>query len=133
MTTTALENRAIQRELDNDSDIKCVSLKDGLSANHPLMLAAIKVFDLGGLGPTGWEPEITDQDSLVFDDSLPPSFSPYVLALCTDTLMWHLLKLCNGDENLMWFEDPDGRKHTRDNYHEWLPVSHILRDVRRDS
>jgi len=105
MSTTAIE-----KELLEDSDIKLVSLKDGLPANHPLLLAAIKVVDLGGLGPTGWEPEITDQDALVFDDSLPPSNSPYVFALCTDTLMWHLLKLCNGDEDLMWFEDPDGRK-----------------------
>jgi hypothetical protein len=89
-------------------------------------------FTLRSLAPTGWEPEVTENDTLVFDSSRSFNDTPYDFALRKDTLTWYLLKTVVGPEGLVYFEDCQGKKHDQDSYIESLPVKGILRNVSRD-
>lgn len=122
----------IKQELLNDADGEPISVRDGLPVLHREVLASIKSFEVGNFDPTGWEPEITKDDTLVFDISIGYDDVHYVFALHRDSLTWHLLKTGQGPDGLVCFEDCQGKKHDRDSYIEALPVKYILRNVSQE-
>jgi hypothetical protein len=117
----------LQAMIDEDEKL---SLRDGLPMLRRQVLTSIKSFELRHFEPTGWEPDVTKDDTLVFDISVNYRDTSYVFALRPDTLTWHLLQTVPGPDGLVWLKDHNGNKHNSESYLASLPVKYILKHIR---